>query len=98
MTPITIENFADYPKGTKLEFHFGAYYPTVEGIVTGYEVLPATKWFPSQVRLLAEYNDINTDEVVQTTVTQLTDKGIGVYLLEPAAQTENVKSPWRQYA
>lgn len=94
-TNITFENYNEYPKGTLVEFFFGAYYPPVEGMVTGYEIVAATKWFPALVRLKAEYIDIETEQLVETTITQLNDVGVGVYLLETATPIENKKvSKW----
>ena len=100
MIVIDIHNVADFPKGTKLEFNFGAYYPTVEGVVTGYEVAAATKWFDASVSLTAEYEDLDTGEIVKTTVTRIQengDKGIGTRVIEVGeAQETKSKSKWSQ--
>lgn len=92
---IDFTNFEQFPKGTKVEFNFGAYYPTCEGEVTGYEIVPATKYFPADVRLTAEYFCHETEAVVSTTITRFTDIGIGTYLIEvPETIPETKKSPW----
>lgn len=78
---ITMENYTDYPKGTEVEFFFGAYYPRIKGIVTGYDIYPATNWQPAGIMLNAEYVCVETDEIIKTNVARFTDTGIGVYLL-----------------
>lgn len=96
-TEITIDNFNQYPVGTAVEFNFGAYYPTREGVVTGYKIISASKWFDASVCLVAEYNDLDTDEVVETTITRFVDKGIGTYLIEVAENTKQKgTSPWTE--
>jgi len=92
---IDFTNFEQFPKGTKVEFHFGAYYAICEGQVTGYEILPATKYFPADVRLTAEYFCHEEQKMVQTTITRFTEIGIGTYLIELAeSKGKNDKSPW----
>jgi hypothetical protein len=92
-TKITPENVTDYPVGTTVEFHVGAYYPTYEGTVIGSEVLEATKWMDRSARLIVEYQDLETDEITTTVVCEFTNLGIGVYLLE-VAEAPKTKSPW----
>lgn len=92
---IDFDNFEQFPVGTKIEFHFGAYYPICEGQITGYEIVPACKWFPADVRLTAEYFCHEDEEMVQTTITSFVDKGIGTYLIETAEpETKPTRSPW----
>jgi hypothetical protein len=91
---ITPENVTDYPKGTKVEFFHGAYYPRVEGTVVGFKIVPESKWFEEYAELIAEYTDVETNEVVSTGVRMFMDVGIGVYLLEVAEKKINKKSPW----
>lgn len=92
-TRITFDNFSEFPAGTTVEFNFGAYYPTVDGIVTGYRVTPATKHFPASVCLTAKYMDPDTDEIRDIDITSFVEKGIGTYLLDVADKGEN-NSPW----
>jgi hypothetical protein len=94
---ITPENVFDFPKGTKVEFYFGAYYPTVEGVVTGFEILPATKHFPCQAHLVAEYIDIEDDKIVKITIGEFSDTGIGTRLIE-MADKQNIQSKWSKSA
>lgn len=92
---ITPENVFDFPKGTKVEFHFGAYYPPVDGTVVGFEILPKTKWFPCEAQLYVEYIDLEDNEIVRTTVREFSDIGIGVRLIEVAKpEQKNIKSKW----
>lgn len=95
-TRITPENVTDYPVDSELEFRFGAYYPSAYGRVTGYEILPATKWNPEPTaHLLAEYIDPEDEEVVEATVSMISTVGIGVYVLSLAEKKEpNPNSPW----
>lgn len=96
-TKITFENYADYPVGTKVEFHFGAHYAPAEGWVTGHIFKPASKWFPASVELTATYVDPETDEEVDTTISLFSSVGIGVHLIEVAPKKiSNKTSPWAQ--
>jgi hypothetical protein len=96
MISITPENLHDFPVGTVVESHYGAYFAPVEGRVVGHEILAASKWFPASARLIIEEENGN-----KTTVTRLSDpaidKGIGTYLIELAETAPSVtksKSPW----
>lgn len=94
-TKITFENYTDYPVGTEIEFHFGAYYPKGSGRITGSEILAASKFFPAEVRLTAEYIDVETEQLVETTVTSFTDVGIGTYLIKTAEPNhKKVSTKW----
>ena len=95
MISITTENLHDFPVGTTVESHYGAYFAPVEGRVVGHEILAATKFFPASACLVIEEENGN-----KTTVTRLSDpaidKGIGIYLIELAetAPVTKTKSPW----
>lgn len=91
---IDFTNFEQFPVGTKIEFNFGAYYPICEGNITGYEIIPASKYFPADVRLTAEYFCHEDEKMVETTVTSFTEKGIGTYLIKVADQPAKTNSPW----
>lgn len=92
---IDFSNFEQFPVGTKVEFNFGAYYPICEGEVTGYEIVPATKYFPAEVRLTAEYFCHEEEKMKTTTITRFTEMGIGTYLIEvPEVETKKTNSPW----
>ena len=98
MIKITPENMNDFPAGTVVLSRCGAYYPDVEGIVVGAELLPATKFFPPSARLIVEQND--EDGAKTVTVTQLfsTDAKygpIGTHLVKLANKVAPKKSsPW----
>lgn len=81
---ITIENANEFGAGTKVEFNFGAYSATVEGTVTRVEIMPASKFFPAEARLWAEY-EAEDGEIVETTITRFSDVGIGTRLVEAVA-------------
>lgn len=81
-TNVTFDNYEDFPVGTKVVFNFGAYFPLCDGKITGWNVEPATKFFPARIWLEAEYFDPSEERVVKTTVTQFTTRGIGVYINE----------------
>ena len=91
---ITFDNFLDYPKGTEVLFKFGAYYPEVEGIVTGFKVIPGSAFLAEDtVVLIAEYKDTETNETVETRISSFTERGIGTYLIK-IADKQNTNSPW----
>lgn len=85
---ITFENFDMFPKGTKVEMNFGAYYATCPGVIVDWKVLPCTKWFPEQVVLIVEYEDYASGdgELITTMVDMIMIKGdqpgIGCWLIE----------------
>jgi hypothetical protein len=93
MTRITIENASNFPVGTEVEFNWGAYSAPVQGFVTRVEFVPATKFFPADARLWAEYID-DDGETVETTVTQFSDIGIGTRLVRVATAAAPIKSKW----
>ena len=89
---ITIENANNFGKGTEVEFNFGAYYAPRAGIVTGVEIIAASKFFPAFARLNAEYQD-EDGATVSTTITQFSDRGVGTRLIKAKA-TETTASRW----
>ena len=92
---ITYDNVADYPVGTTVEFCWGAYHPTVEGVVTGFDVVTETEWNEEYVRLTATYVDPELDELTEATVRRFSDKGVGARLIEIAnVNAPNQNSPW----
>lgn len=82
-THITIENAANYPAGTVVEFNYGAMYGSERGVVTGFE----TNQFGTQLTAV-------TDEGERKTISGFTNIGIGVYLIEVAQPVANKSSPW----
>jgi hypothetical protein len=94
VTQITMENFTEFPVGSKVEFNFGAMYPRCVGKIVAHEVVTASKFFPASARLIAEYFDPTEEKVITTTITQFCDTGIGAYLLEKASIKTGNKSPW----
>jgi hypothetical protein len=95
---ITPENMNDFPAGTIVLLRAGAYYPEVEGVVVGAELLPATKWFPASARLIVEMS--GEDGTHKMIVTQLFPDAkkvgpIGTYLVKLAEKVAPKKvSPW----
>ena len=101
-TRITLENFTDYPKGTKVEFNFGAYYPICEGVITGVRFSQESRYLSASARLTAEYFDHGAGEMKYIEITTLNDpnidKGIGTYLIDIASYPEkSTKSPWSNF-
>jgi hypothetical protein len=103
ITQITPENVHDFPVGSVVISRYGAGYPDIEGVVAGYKILPATKFFPANAYLeVRQDRFINEfDEVVvnKTTVSKLyeTDQTgpIGTYLIEKAEKPQQKStSPW----
>jgi hypothetical protein len=98
MIKITPENMHDFPVGSVVLSRYGAYFPEVEGVVVGHEVLAATKLFPASAHLVVEQTD--EDGVMTQTVTQLfaadTKIGpIGTYLVKLAEKViTKTNSPW----
>jgi hypothetical protein len=78
---ITFDNFLDYPKGTEVLFKFGAYYPEVEGVVTGFKVIPGSAFLAEDtVVLIAEYKDTETNKTVETRISGFAEKGVVLIL------------------
>ena len=103
MIKITPENMNDFPAGTVVLSRCGAYFPEVEGVVVGAELLPATKFFPASAHLIVEMTDVEDGTTRTSTVTQLftaeTKIGpIGTYLVKLAEKVApKTKSPWAAY-
>jgi hypothetical protein len=91
---VTLENFSDFSIGSKVEFNFGAYYPLQSGVITGYKITPATKHSDVSIFILVEYVDIETGEVVETTVSRFDETGIGCRIVELCDKISKNKSPW----
>ena len=101
MIKITPENMNDFPVGTVVLSRAGAYFPEVESLVVGHEVMPATKFFPASAHLVVEHTD--EDGVITQTVSQIftadTKIGpIGTYLVKLAEKVASkTTSPWAAY-
>ena len=91
---ITAENFTDYPVGTELEISYGAYYPTSEGKVIGYTVVPESSWEKEKVALVAEFLNHETNEMEEKLVYVLSDVGVGVRLISIPEKKKKKPSPW----
>jgi hypothetical protein len=92
---ITPENMNDFPAGTVVLLRYGAYYPEVEGVVVGYDLKPATKFFPASASLVVKQNDGETQFVSQMFPAETKVGPVGTYLLKLAEKVApKKKSPW----
>ena len=82
-TAITIENAAEFPAGSIVEFNYGAMYGSERGSITGFE----TTRFGTHLTAVTEDGESKT-------ISGFTTVGIGVYLIEKAAPKTNKTSPW----
>jgi hypothetical protein len=95
LTKITPENMNDFPLGTVVLLRAGAYYPEVEGVVVGYDVKPATKYFPVTASLVVKTEDGATQYVTQLYNDHMKRGPIGTYLVKLAEKVApKKKSPW----
>ena len=98
LTKITPENMNDFPVGTVVLLRYGAYYPEVEGVVVGYDLKPATKFFPASASLVVEQNDGETQYVSQMFPAETKVGPVGTYLVKLAEKvTSKTTSPWAAY-
>lgn len=86
--------------GSEIEVNSGAMYPLRRGFVVGSEIIPATKWFAAEFRLIAEihYTDDSGEPcVAKHYITSFTERGIGCRLVKLAEpKVAKKKSPWAQ--
>ncbi len=84
---ITPENVNDFPMGTRVRFFWGCPVDTggadfdgpqeEEGLVAGWAVKPASKWFPAKAVLI-----VDTETGRQREVSQFVTNGVGAYLVD----------------
>jgi len=103
LTEITPENVHDFPVGSVVITSYGAYYPDIEGVVIGHQILPATKFFPAaahliirQDRFVNEFDEVVENEIITSQLYETDQIGeIGTYLIERAEKPiQKSKSPW----
>jgi hypothetical protein len=92
---ITPENMNDFPVGTVVLSRYGAYYPELEGVVVGYDLQPATKYFPASASLVVRRDDGTSQNVSQLYPLGTRVGPIGTYLIKIAERVANKsRSPW----
>jgi hypothetical protein len=72
---ITAENMTSIAIGTKVVMVWGAYYPTEEGLVVDYEIMPPSKFFPAKYMVVVEGSNGQIHDT-----TEFVNSGVGIYL------------------
>jgi hypothetical protein len=81
ITRVTVDNVETF-LGAPVVFNYGAMYPIQPGKITGWDIIPANKFFDASVYLIAEMECVESGEKKTERVTQFVDMGIGTYLEE----------------
>jgi hypothetical protein len=72
---ITAENMTSIAIGTKVVMVWGAYYPTEEGLVVDYKIMPPSKFFPAKYMVVVEGDNGRIHDT-----TEFVSSGVGIYL------------------
>jgi len=72
---ITAENITSIAIGTRVVMNWGAYYPTEEGLVVDYKIVPPSKFFPAKYVVVVEGSNGRIHDT-----SEFINSGVGVYL------------------
>jgi len=81
---ITCENMTSITIGTKVVMNWGAYYPTEEGLVVDYKIVPPSKFFPAKYAVVIEGSNGRIHDT-----SEFVESGVGVYLESVYMQPRN---------